>query len=78
MNTSKNSIEEMGWVGIDNIMDLLEDNLLKFAEKTDISPMHMRKYIDNELNTIMDKVWAVKIRRANVYMRELSTDVRLP
>lgn len=78
MNTSKNSIEEMGWVGIDNIMDLLEDNLLKFAEKTDISPMYMRKYIDNELNTIMDKVWAVKIRRANVYMRELSTDVRLP
>lgn len=78
MNTSKNSIEEMGWVGIDNIMDLLEDNLLKFAEKTDVSPMYMRKYIDNELNTIMDKVWAVKIRRANVYMRELSTDVRLP
>lgn len=78
MNTSKNSIEEMGWIGIDNIMDLLEDNLLKFAEKTDISPMYMRKYIDNELNTIMDKVWAVKIRRANVYMRELSTDVRLP
>ena len=78
MNTSKNSIEEMGWVGIDNIMDLLEDNLLKFAEKTDISPMYMRKYIDNELNTIMDKVWAVKIRRANVYMRELSADVRLP
>ena len=78
MNTSKNSIEEMGWVGIDNVMDLLEDNLLKFAEKTDVSPMYMRKYIDNELNTIMDKVWAVKIRRANVYMRELSTDVRLP
>lgn len=78
MNTSKNSIEEMGWVGIDNIMDLLEDNLLKFAEKTDVSPMYMRKYIDNELNTIMDKVWAVKIRRANVYMRELSADVRLP
>lgn len=78
MNTSKNSIEEMGWQGIDTIMDLMEDNLLKFAEETDTSPMDMRKYIDAELNTIMEKVWAVKIRRADVYMREMSRDVRLP
>ena len=78
MNTSRNSIEEMGWQGIDTLMDLLEDNLVKFAEQTDTSPMDMRKYIDAELNTIMDKVWAVKIRRADVYMREMSRDVRLP
>ena len=78
MNTSKNSIEEMGWQGIDALMDLLEDNLIKFAEQTNISPMDMRKYIDAELNTIMEKVWAVKIRRADVYMREMSRDVRLP
>lgn len=78
MNTSKNSIEEMGWQGIDTLMDLLEDNLIKFAEQTDTSPMDMRKYIDAELNTIMEKVWAVKIRRADVYMREMSRDVRLP
>lgn len=78
MNTSRNSIEEMGWQGIDALMDLLEDNLIKFAEQTDISPMDMRKYIDAELNTIMDKVWAVKVRRADVYMREMSRDVRLP
>jgi hypothetical protein len=78
MNTSRNSIEEMGWQGIDALMDLLEDNLIKFAEQTDTSPMDMRKYIDAELNTIMEKVWAVKIRRADVYMREMSRDVRLP
>ena len=78
MNTSRNSIEEMGWQGIDALMDLLEDNLIKFAEQTNISPMDMRKYIDAELNTIMQKVWAVKIRRADVYMREMSRDVRLP
>lgn len=78
MSTSKNSIEEMGWQGIDTLMDLMEDNLLKFAEQTDTSPMDMRKYIDAELNTIMEKVWAVKIRRADVYMREMSRDVRLP
>lgn len=78
MSTSKNSIEEMGWQGIDTLMDLLEDNLLKFAEETDTSPIDMRKYIDAELNTIMEKVWAVKIRRADVYMREMSRDVRLP
>lgn len=78
MNTSRNSIEEMGWQGIDALMDLLEDNLIKFAEQTNISPMDMRKYIDAELNTIMEKVWAVKIRRADVYMREMSRDVRLP
>lgn len=78
MNTSKNSIEEMGWQGIDALMDLLEDNLIKFAEQTNISPMDMRKYIDAELNTIMEKVWAVKVRRADVYMREMSRDVRLP
>ena len=78
MSTSRNSIEEMGWQGIDTLMDLLEDNLIKFAEQTDTSPMDMRKYIDAELNTIMDKVWAVKIRRADVYMREMSRDVRLP
>lgn len=78
MNTSRNSIEEMGWQGIDALMDLLEDNLIKFAEQTNISPMDMRKYIDAELNTIMEKVWAVKVRRADVYMREMSRDVRLP
>lgn len=78
MSTSKNSIEEMGWQGIDTLMDLMEDNLLKFAEQTDTSPMDMRKYIDAELNTIMEKVWAVKVRRADVYMREMSRDVRLP
>ena len=78
MSTSRNSIEEMGWQGIDTLMDLLEDNLIKFAEQTDTSPMDMRKYIDAELTTIMEKVWAVKIRRADVYMREMSRDVRLP
>ena len=78
MNTSRNSIEEMGWQGIDTLMGLLEDNLIKFAEQTNISPMDMRKYIDAELNTIMEKVWAVKVRRADVYMREMSRDVRLP
>ena len=78
MSTSRNSIEEMGWQGIDTLMDLLEDNLIKFAEQTNTSPMDMRKYIDAELNTIMEKVWAVKIRRADVYMREMSRDVRLP
>lgn len=74
----RNEIEERGWKGIDVIMDLLEDNLIKFAEMTDVMPDEMRKYVAAELDTIIDKAWMVKIRRSDVYLRELSTDVRLP
>ena len=78
MNTSRDSIEEMGWQGIDALMDLMEDNLIKFAGQTNIMPNEMREYIEKELDTIIDKAWAVKIRRAYVHMREMSQDVRLP
>lgn len=78
MNTSRDSIEEMGWQGIDTLMDLMEDNLIKFAGQTNIMPNEMRKYIEKELDTIIEKAWTVKIRRAYVHMREMSQDVRLP
>jgi len=78
MNTSKNSIEEMGWQGIDALMDLLEDNLIKFAEQTNVSPAEMYETIEGRLKQMMDKVWTIKGRKADVYMREMSRDVRLP
>ena len=78
MNTSKNSIEEMGWEGVRNLMGLLEDNLLKFADQTDVSPAEMYETIEGRLKQMMDKVWTIKGRKADVYMREMSRDVRLP
>lgn len=78
MNTSRNSIEEMGWEGVRNLMDLLEDNLLKFADQTDVSPAEMYETIEGRLKQAMDKVWTIKGRKADVYMREMSRDVRLP
>lgn len=78
MNTSKNSIEEMGWEGVRNLMDLLEDNLLKFADQTNVSPAEMYETIEGRLKQTMDKVWTIKGRKADVYMREMSRDVRLP
>lgn len=78
MNTSRNSIEEMGWQGIDTLMDLMEDNLLKFAEQTNVSPAEMYETIEGRLKQMMDKVWTLKGRKADVYMREMSRDVRLP
>ena len=78
MNTSRNSIEEMGWEGVRNLMDLLEDNLLKFADQTDVSPAEMYETIEGRLKQMMDKVWTIKGRKADVYMREMSRDVRLP
>lgn len=78
MNTSRNSIEEMGWQGIDTLMDLMEDNLIKFAEQTNVSPAEMYETIEGRLKQAMDKVWTLKGRRADVYMREMSRDVRLP
>ena len=78
MNTSKNSIEEMGWQGIDALMDLLEDNLIKFAEQTNVSPAEMYETIEGRLKQMMDKVWTIKGRKADVYMREMSRDVRPP
>ena len=78
MNTSRNSIEEMGWEGVRNLMDLLEDNLLKFADQTDVSPAEMYETIEGRLKQVMDKVWTIKGRKADVYMREMSRDVRLP
>lgn len=78
MNTSKNSIEEMGWQGIDVLMDLMEDNLIKFAEQTNVSPERMYETIEGRLKQTMDKVWTLKGRKADVYMREMSRDVRLP
>lgn len=78
MNTSRNSIEEMGWEGVRNLMDLLEDNLLKFADQTNVSPAEMYETIEGRLKQMMDKVWTIKGRKADVYMREMSRDVRLP
>lgn len=78
MNTSRNSIEEMGWQGIDTLMDLMEDNLIKFAEQTNVSPAEMYETIEGRLKQVMDKVWTIKGRKADVYMREMSRDVRLP
>lgn len=78
MSTSRNSIEEMGWQGIDALMDLLEDNLIKFAEQTNVSPAEMYETIEGRLKQTMDKVWTLKGRKADVYMREMSRDVRLP
>lgn len=78
MNTSRNSIEEMGWQGIDTLMDLMEDNLIKFAEQTNVSPAEMYETIEGRLKQAMDKVWTLKGRKADVYMREMSRDVRLP
>lgn len=78
MNTSRNSIEEMGWQGIDTLMDLMEDNLIKFAEQTNVSPAEMYETIEGRLKQMMDKVWTIKGRKADVYMREMSRDVRLP
>ena len=78
MNTSRNSIEEMGWQGIDTLMDLMEDNLIKFADQTDVSPAEMYETIEGRLKQMMDKVWTLKGRKADVYMREMSRDVRLP
>ena len=78
MNTSRNSIEEMGWEGVRNLMDLLEDNLLKFADQTNVSPAEMYETIEGRLKQMMDKVWTLKGRKADVYMREMSRNVRLP
>ena len=34
--------------------------------------------IEGRLKQMMDKVWTIKGRKADVYMREMSRDVRLP
>ena len=78
MNTTRNSSEEMGWQGIDSLMDLMEDNLIKFAEQTNVSPAEMYETIEGRLKQMMDKVWTIKGRKADAYMREMSRDVRLP
>ena len=75
----RDEIENAGWTSIDNLMDLLADVVYKFTDKTDVSPMEMRKYINKQLDTIFDHSWKIKTRRAtDVYMHELSNDVRLP
>lgn len=68
MKCYKNEIEENGWVGIDNILDLLDDNIIKMSAMTDVMPNDMRKYIDAQLDTIINKAWEIKMRRANVSM----------
>lgn len=76
---ARDEIENAGWVSIDNLMDLLSDVVYKFTDKTNVSPMEMRKYIDKQLDTIFDHSWQIKMRRTtDVYMHELSNDVRLP
>lgn len=76
---ARDEIENAGWVSIDNLMDLLSDVVYKFTDKTNVSPMEMRKYIDKQLDTIFDHSWQIKARRTtDVYMHELSNDVRLP
>lgn len=76
---ARDEIENAGWVSIDNLMDLLSDVVYKFTDKSDVSPMEMRKYIDKQLDTIFDHSWFIKVRRTmDVYMHELSNDVRLP
>lgn len=71
---SRNEIEERGWKGIDVIMDLLRENVVKFSLMTDIDPEQMRRYIDKELDTVIKDAWRAK----NVSMHELRADVRLP
>lgn len=71
---SRNEIEESGWKGIDVIMDLLNENLIKFALLADVDPNEIRRYIDAELETIIKNTWRAK----NVSMHELRADVRLP
>lgn len=78
MSILRNEIEEKGWQGIDAIMDLLEDNIYKMAERTDVMPPEIRKYVQAELETIIDKAWLIKMRKADVYMCKLQRDVRLP
>lgn len=76
---ARDEIENAGWVSIDNLMDLLADVVYKFTDKTNVSPMEMRKYINKQLDTIFDHSWQIKTRRTtDVYMHELSNDVRLP
>lgn len=71
---SRNEIEESGWKGIDVIMDLLNENVIKFALLADVDPNEIRRYIDAELETIIKNAWRAK----NVSMHELRADVRLP
>ena len=66
---ARDEIENAGWVSIDNLMDLLSDVVYKFTDKTNVSPMEMRKYIDKQLDTIFDHSWQIKMRRTtDVYI----------
>ena len=85
MNMLRNEIEEQGWTSIDNLMDLLADVIYKFADRSDVTPDEMRKYITAQLETIINKAWDVKLRKAikslegdDVSVYELRADVRLP
>lgn len=64
MNILLNEIEEKGWEGIDTIMDLMKDNIIKFTEQTNVSPDRMREYINAQLETIINEAWDIQYGKA--------------
>lgn len=64
MSISRNEIEEGGWVGIDNIMELMKGNIIKFSTLTDVSPDRMRDYINAQLDTIINEAWDIQYGKA--------------
>ena len=68
MNISKYTIEEQGWHGIDRIMELLNENVIKFTEQTKVNPDDMRKYINAQVDTIINNAWWVRIGRNDVFL----------
>lgn len=64
MSISQNEIEEGGWVGIDNIMELMKGNIIKFSTLTDVSPDRMRDYINAQLDTIINEAWDIQYGKA--------------
>lgn len=64
MNILLNEIEEKGWEGIDTIMDLMKDNIIKFSEQTNVSPDRMREYINAQLETIINEAWDIQYGKA--------------
>ena len=57
---SRNEREGELWVSIDNLMDLLEDVIVKGADIRPVSDI--RKYIMAELDTILTKAHINKLR----------------
>lgn len=64
MSISRNEIEEGGWAGIDNIMELMKENVIKFSTLTDVSPDRMRDYINAQLDTIINEAWDIQYGKA--------------